>query len=578
MKRLFLTLAMLFTITNLIAQWYNNYNTGYDMKAVSFPVNSTGWAVGANNTIIKTTNAGETWFTQNSGLPLITTFSSVLFDDTQTGYIAGYPYSGIAVNAVFLKTTNGGVNWQQLSVPATGCILTDIFLTTNDKSIILCGYNPNTNDGIILKSVNSGANWTVCYNNPGKVRRLFFTNNVKGYAGGDKLLKTDDKGSTWSVVTDLYSINDLYFETNQKDGWICTESGLLYSTNDRGVTWQQQFQNLNHPLNSMYFVSSSVGYVCSADGKIFKTTNGGEHWTRQVTNFSNSLNDLCMMNSGTTGFAVGNGGVILRTVNGGGIITSDNFVIKRNSVDKPIEPNQWVRDTIVIPSAFNEEFMTLVDVNVSIDTVLTTMDGNLLFTITHAGVTDTIINKVGGTGKNFIETWLDDEADNPIEEGRAPFTGTYKPSYPLTCYNNMPVSGEWVLSIYQDGPGLLDPLLTGVIKSWGMGVTSNSVLPGTVLNGENNHGRTPASFKLYQNYPNPFNPETKIRFDLNKNEFVNVTVFDITGRAHNCLVNKTMTAGTYDVPWNAGNYNSGVYFCRVTAGDYSETRKMILVK
>ncbi len=574
MKRLFLTLIMLFTITNLIAQWYNNYNTGFDMKSVSFPVYNTGWAVGAGNTIIKTTNSGNNWSSQNCGLPFTTTFNSVCFDDAQTGFISGYPYSG---NPVLLKTVNGGANWEQLTVPAPDCILTDMLFTPVDKFVILCGYNPVSNYGIILKSTDYGTVWSVCYNGPGRIKSLCFSNMACGYAGGDLLLKTDDKGGSWSLVTDSYSINDLYFAPSQRDGWICTDEGFLYTTDDYGASWQQSMQNFNRPLNSMYFVNSTIGFITSADGKIFKTTNSGEHWTRQVTNISTSLNGLCMQNGGTIGFAVGSGGIILKTVNSGGMITSDNLIIKRNDVNKPIEPNQWVRDTIVIPSAFNEELLTLVDVNVSIDTVLTSMDGNLIFTITHAGITDTIINKVGGTGKNFIETWLDDEAQMPIEEGRAPFTGSYKPSYLLSCYNNMPVSGEWVLSVYQDGPGT-DKLLTGVIKSWGMGVTSNSVLPGTLLNEGNNPGRAPSSFKLYQNYPNPFNPETKIKFDISKNEFVNVTVFDITGRALNCLVNKKMQAGTYDISWNAGNYPSGVYFYRFTAGEVTETRKMILVK
>jgi hypothetical protein len=88
----------------------------------------------------------------------------------------------------------------------------------------------------------------------------------------------------------------------------------------------------------------------------------------------------------------------------------------------------------------------------------------------------------------------------------------------------------------------------------------------------------PTENKLYNNYPNPFNPTTNIKFAIPKNEFVKITVFDMLGKELETLVNEQLQSGTYETNWNAPNYPSGVYFYKLSAGDFSETRKMLLIK
>lgn len=88
----------------------------------------------------------------------------------------------------------------------------------------------------------------------------------------------------------------------------------------------------------------------------------------------------------------------------------------------------------------------------------------------------------------------------------------------------------------------------------------------------------PAENKLSVNYPNPFNPLTSIRFDLNQSRFVSLIVYDVKGNRVQSLVEGKLNAGRYEIQWDATNHPSGVYFYRMNAGAYSETRKMILVK
>jgi hypothetical protein len=91
-------------------------------------------------------------------------------------------------------------------------------------------------------------------------------------------------------------------------------------------------------------------------------------------------------------------------------------------------------------------------------------------------------------------------------------------------------------------------------------------------------GTVPKDFALHQNYPNPFNPATYIIYDIPKSSFVNITVFDVSGRVVKTLVNEQKTEGTYNIMFNASSLSSGIYFYKITAGSFTSTKKMILVK
>jgi ASPIC and UnbV/FG-GAP-like repeat/Secretion system C-terminal sorting domain len=88
----------------------------------------------------------------------------------------------------------------------------------------------------------------------------------------------------------------------------------------------------------------------------------------------------------------------------------------------------------------------------------------------------------------------------------------------------------------------------------------------------------PEKFSLSQNYPNPFNPSTVIRFQVSAGSDVTLKVYDVTGKELQTLVNKSMKPGTYEMSFDGSKLVSGAYFYRITAGDFSETRKMMLIK
>ena len=90
----------------------------------------------------------------------------------------------------------------------------------------------------------------------------------------------------------------------------------------------------------------------------------------------------------------------------------------------------------------------------------------------------------------------------------------------------------------------------------------------------------PELTNLYQNYPNPFNPVTKIKYDLNQACDVKISIYDLVGREIIQLVNETQNAGSYEIELDANKVglSSGVYLYRLNAGNYVNTKKLILIK
>ena len=93
----------------------------------------------------------------------------------------------------------------------------------------------------------------------------------------------------------------------------------------------------------------------------------------------------------------------------------------------------------------------------------------------------------------------------------------------------------------------------------------------------------PTEYAMYQNYPNPFNPVTNLRYDLPEDAMVNIIIYDMMGRVVRDLVNGQRSAGYKNIQWNATNnsgqlISAGLYIYTIKAGDFTQTRKMILLK
>lgn len=139
----------------------------------------------------------------------------------------------------------------------------------------------------------------------------------------------------------------------------------------------------------------------------------------------------------------------------------------------------------------------------------------------------------------------------------------------MTYQYNFIAGGGWWADIYKT---LVYAKING--NEFGKLVTSLNETKNELVN-----------YKLYQNYPNPFNPETKISYNILKDAFVTIKIFDVLGNEIVTLVNEEKPVGTYQVKFNSrdlhnqkGTITSGVYFYQLKAGSYIETKKMLLMK
>lgn len=122
--------------------------------------------------------------------------------------------------------------------------------------------------------------------------------------------------------------------------------------------------------------------------------------------------------------------------------------------------------------------------------------------------------------------------------------------------------------------------INSVTTAYKYRVTGNLKITGFIqpLVGVNHINENASEFSLSQNYPNPFNPNTNIKFSVDKNTFVKLSVYDILGREISNLVNQDLNKGYYSIDFNASGLPSGVYFYKLSAGGVSFTKKMMIVK
>jgi peptidoglycan/xylan/chitin deacetylase (PgdA/CDA1 family) len=158
-------------------------------------------------------------------------------------------------------------------------------------------------------------------------------------------------------------------------------------------------------------------------------------------------------------------------------------------------------------------------------------------------------------------------------------------NYPLSVYINIPSDWHYVRT---EQNGKVDTLSTTLTDSGRVVlakvIPNNGILKITPITATrvNNKIANVANFRLYQNYPNPFNPSTNIQYEIGSREFVQLKIFGILGSEVATLVNEEQGPGNYEVKFSAsmGNLDlsNGIYFYRLQAGSFIQTRKMILLK
>jgi hypothetical protein len=338
--------------------------------------------------------------------------------------------------------------------------------------------------------------------------------------------------------------------------------------------WSQVTGGLQNQLDKIYLGTglSVKTYLFNTTGASIGIAGGAE----VVVKDNKLLLLLNYQNQATCGY-------VLKTLGGGP--TPGNVTIKKSKYTVIPENGGNANpaiDTINVSGIPAGNVIR--KITVKMDSVLHTWIGDLRFWVSNANTVDTVISRIGWTGSGFgnscdnlIGTRLIDTTGVLSVQNMTPTTcntglpansaGNFTPKSPLGIFNNTDPNGAYILRVCDNAAGD-----TGSIRSWSISIDYG---PPT---GVSNTAGIIEGYKLSQNYPNPFNPSTTINYTIPKTGLVTMKVFDISGREVATLINEVKTAGNYDFKFNASSLSSGVYFYRLQAGNFVETKKMFLLK
>jgi subtilisin-like proprotein convertase family protein len=261
------------------------------------------------------------------------------------------------------------------------------------------------------------------------------------------------------------------------------------------------------------------------------------------------------------------------------------FIFVANQLVNLAIPNNnmgGINDTINISGNDN---LRIIDVKVRFIATHPNFGDLILKLASPQGTGLTLIDRAGypanplGNPGNDPDIMLDDQAAVSIEDitfgNDEQVVGFFQPDPDLlNALNEQDHRGNWTVTVIDNKPGH-----TGTFTGWGLHI---SLGPSTAINPEYQAG-VPGRFYLHQNYPNPFNPTTTIRYDLREDSKVVLKIYNILGQKIHTLLEENQPAGYHSVIWDGKNsagiaVTSGLYFIKIVAGDFSQTRKVMMLK
>jgi photosystem II stability/assembly factor-like uncharacterized protein len=577
----------------------------FDLFEITFSNKQTGWIVGAGyygNEIYKTTDCGKTWRWDEYIIEpkIFSGLYDICFTDDLHGYIVGDM-------GVFLKTTDGGTTWQHQNLFEKYKKEEYQFFYSTHFTNSLTGWIVGGDYySIILKTTDSGENWIEDTSNKavGHLRKARFSDKDKGWIVGSagSLNITTDGGKNWvSQREDEYYFNSIYF-LDENNGWSVGGGGIILHTTDGGDNWGKQNQNDSLLLSSVYAISDQDVFVAGSvikgdrEGIIFKTNNGGQIWTKQSFDSLDGFNSITFIGD-SIGFAAGSG--LLKTTNKG--ITWYKMPIDLN---RPIYNLQFINENIGWGSFYGggsilkttnggktwEQQLIDYDFNVY---AFNFVDNSLGWAagIGHNPVTyyaDKFIFRTTNGGNSWIQCTNPPLSDyNSIQfisDNVGWACGGYDVYRPSSIIKTIDGGNTWYQQVSPSAKALSNIYFVNENIGWAIGdgifKTTNGGGIVSVDNEKNDENEIPTQLELFQNYPNPFNPSTSIEYQVSRRENVTLKIYDVLGREVATLVNKEQPKGIYNIEFDAAKYylSSGVYFFRLQAGEFAETKKMILLR
>ena len=315
-------LIFLFSLNVNAQEWTNNYPKK-ELTSGLFDIHlfdqTTAIATGSKSTTLKTNDGGQTWDIQTLN-PYKEVFNSVFFVNNNVGWLVGRGSN--KHGSPIYKTTDGGSTWIRQE-SGTNYELTSVrFIDNNTGWVIGVG-------GVILKTDNGGDNWVAQQSNTDykftTLQSIYLENKNEGIVVGTngRVRMTTNGGDYWNAlgVDTKYDLFHVCY-TDSLTRWIVgkfitidEDHTLFLKTTDKGETWRP-ISVLDYNLNSVFFINSDVGWAVGTGGVIFKTIDGGNSWHFQNSLTSSTLNSVKFYDA-DNGWITSGDGKILRTIDGG---------------------------------------------------------------------------------------------------------------------------------------------------------------------------------------------------------------------------------------------------------------------
>lgn len=603
------------------------------LVSIDFVNELTGWCAG-RDFIVYTTNGGSQWYRQNVDTSIVKPRFTVLkMYDSQNGLAGAYRKNANDMYAYIYRTSNGGVSWVFID-SIDGYRISSICYI-NQSIIYLSNYQR------LYKSVNGGLNWSIKYifYEYFFPKIQFLDENTGWYCKNSNINKTTNGGNNW--ITNInYSVGlfcelnyttsgnlfvatnkgSIYKSTNEGTNWgnysvnmesnlnnisiinennifVGGEFGAVWKSTNGGINWQNKFRESIGNITGPYFVNSNTGFLCSAERFFYKSTNAGENWIKVGNMLTQKVYNMYCKDENNI-WVVGDSGMISKSSNSGlnwenksfnssllvyGIIENNNILFIKTLAQEggfyksTNNGSNWINIPLdTIQYTFNLYFL-----NSQIGWIFSsyglafykTSDGGNTWSKNFRNDLNLPLDKFCFVNENTGYAITYSYYNGLIKTTNSGFNWFTIENFPY--YNNYLTTS---VSFLNEN--------TGWVVGWG-GMILKTTNGGTSFISVNNQN-IPDKYSLSQNYPNPFNPTTNIRYTIPSNvkgemSDVKLVVFDILGKEIATLVNEKQDAGTYEATFDArhggsSRLTSGIYFYRLTAGDFSETKKMLMIK
>jgi photosystem II stability/assembly factor-like uncharacterized protein len=612
--------GLLLKTTNSGLNWSTQVSsTSQKLNSIRFLNTTTGVTCGTAGIVLKTTNGGASW--QN-----ISPQSNRELLDCD---LKGNRISVTGEYATFLTAPLNGSVWTAIDQKfKTKSDVNGVYMHS-DNTLFTCGGG-----GFIRKSADGGSSYTYPQNPMfGELYRIHFFNQQIGWAISRKtiaVIRTSDGGNSWHLPegttvnynwyrTLQYGYNQTFgdaistFNPLNKKVIYTLAANKLYRSPDIGETWTQISTLPYAALFSQYLAvspldTSKMIALLQSPTRLYYTSNYGVNWIL-----------TSVPNAAEVGIPIASHPLNPDTLYYGAynsLYKSTNFGLNWFYVSPLPVNNNGVCDIEI--SCSNPDIILINTKHTA--KVFRSINGGLTFTLTNSDTGSTQYGESPALCSNVFEP----QTAYHLFYGTTASDGIYKSTnFGINWTRVQAINYLWSITYAADDPNVMvagawdaGPRPVYITQNGWQSYTETSMLLGQYNGNEAIYAydkgnillqqtigiyklnvtyivpaigieplslEIPKDYSLVQNYPNPFNPVTKIRFQIpalveTTRRIVSLRIYDVVGKEIAVLVNEQLKPGIYEIDWNAENLPSGVYFYSLITNEFTQTKKMVVVK